>query len=142
MNCSRPLPPRRPRSATRWESAIRRRSWRCSTAPSTRWRISARDDGAGSARQLAYAHQRRIFGARALAAFANRPDDQRLSAAHVAAGENLVLGSGVAQRIGVDVSAVGETYAGLVEHSGLLRAEETHRQEDQIGGEHELAARY
>ena len=42
-------------------------------------------------RQHRRAHQRLVDGSRALAALADRPDDQRLAAAHVAAGEDLGL---------------------------------------------------
>src|SRR5690606_28030710 len=92
------------------------------------------------ARQLAHPHQCLVHRPRALAAFADGPDDQRLAAAHVAAREDLLLRRGIAKRVGFDVAAIGELDARLVEHPSLLRAEETHRQQDQVGGQHELAA--
>ena len=74
----------------------------------SRWILHARPetdpDGAGcsrsppgstkdleslSARQVRRSHQEFVDGARALAAFADRPDHQRLAAAHVAGGKHL-----------------------------------------------------
>ena len=43
-----------------------------------------------SPRQRRRSHQELVDGARSLAAFADRPDHQRLAAAHVAGGEHLV----------------------------------------------------
>src|SRR6478735_6556226 len=95
----------------------------------------------GLPRQLGDAHQRLVDRAGALPAFADRPHDQRLAAAHVAAGEHAVLAGGVAQRVGGELAALIERHAGLRQQPGLPRSDEAHRQQDQVGGKHELAAR-
>ncbi len=59
------------------------------------------------ARQLRNAHQRFVHRPRALPAFADRPDDQALPPAHVAAGEHHVFAGLVVVRIRVDIAAVG-----------------------------------
>ena len=51
-------------------------------------------------RQVGRAHQAQVDGAGALAAFADGPDHQRLAAAHVAAGEDLLLAGLVLDRVG------------------------------------------
>src|ERR1043165_1235441 len=51
--------------------------------------------GRGLTGQLALAHQVLVHRAGALAAFADRPDDEGLAAAHVAAGEDLGNGGAV-----------------------------------------------
>ena len=50
-------------------------------------------------------HQIGIDGLRALAAFANCPDHQRLAAAHITGGEYIVDGSLIIIGIGFDVAA-------------------------------------
>ena len=54
-----------------------------------------------------------------LAPFTNGPDDQRLAAAHVAAGEHHVLARRVAKSVGGDIAALVERNAGLGQQPGL-----------------------
>ena len=63
-------------------------------------RRGQRSDFAPSARQVGRAHQEMIDRAGRLAAFADRPDHQRLAAAHVAGDENLVEAGLVGERVG------------------------------------------
>src|SRR5690606_31339218 len=79
-------------------------------------------------------------GTRALPALTNRPDDQALAAAHVAAGEYVRFTGLVVVGIGVDIAAVGQGNARLIEQAGLLWPDTPHRQEDQVGPQHEFAA--
>src|SRR5882724_224376 len=74
-------------------------------------RLAGDDDCCSRKRLLRQArrpHQERIDGPRAEAAFADRPDDERLSAAHVAGGEHF------SQR-GLVVGGVGAHIAARVE---------------------------
>src|SRR5438094_6950157 len=58
-----------------------------------------------SARQRRRAHQKLVDRVRGLAPFADRPDHQRLSALHVAAGEHFGIGAAIGDRVGLDVAA-------------------------------------
>src|SRR4051794_28564419 len=66
----------------------------------------------------------------ALAAFADRPDDERLPAARISGREDAVRGRGVARRL--HVGALVALDPQLVEQA-LLGTEEAHRQQDEPG---------
>jgi hypothetical protein len=86
------------------------------------------------------AHQVAIDAARRLASLPDRPDDQRLPAAEVAAGEH----AGNARHVvGVrlDVAARVELDAEVRQERALLRPQEPQREEDEVALELELAAR-
>ena len=70
-----------------WQSVDFTRA--CQTKTPARTSASSSAEPAVSARQQRRAHQELIHRARALAAFADRPDHQRLAATHVAGGEYL-----------------------------------------------------
>ena len=80
--------------------------------------------GAGSqgrlSRQNRAAHQEFIDGARRLAALADGPDHQRLSATHIARGKHLVARRAVGLRVGLDVAAFVEFDAKLPLRSASL----------------------
>src|SRR3970040_2076897 len=98
---------------------------------------------ASLARQLREPHQELVDGTGALPALANRPDDQRLAAPHVAGGENLwhrryVSARALRLRPGIA--------PGVLLHAEFLqqrmhRRDETHRQQNEIGGHVEFRAR-
>src|SRR5262249_42718680 len=92
------------------------------------------------ARKRRAAHQALVDGAGALAALADRPDDQRLAAPHVAGSEQLGNRGLVVIDVGRDVAAPIERGAGLLQHAGFARPQEPHRQQDQVGLELEGAA--
>src|SRR5690606_22553052 len=111
--------------------------------PSSRRRAAARSTGGfrrALARQFARAHQRFVDGPGGLAAFADRPDDEALPAAHVAAGEDVRLARGVASRAGGDIAASVQSDARAVEQTAALGAGEAHREQDQVGPQREFAA--
>jgi hypothetical protein len=76
-------------------------------------RVEPGNDGSYS-RQIRRAHQKLADGAGAEAAFADRPDDERLAAAHVAGGEH------VGPR-GLIIRGVGPRIAARVSRFQLLR---------------------
>src|SRR5471030_3522429 len=81
-----------------------------------------------SARQRGAAHQSLVDRPRALPAFADRPDDERLTAAHVAGGEQLGNRGLVVLNVGGDVAARIERHARLLEQARLARPQEAHSQ--------------
>src|SRR5436305_9926057 len=92
-------------------------------------------------RQRRLAHQVTVALARRPAALVDGPDDQALAAAHVAGGEYprhagrepAVLRPGVGAGVLLDAELVKEL---------VLRAEEAHRQQHELGGEDALTARH
>src|SRR6266542_5052839 len=82
-----------------------------------------------SARQEARPHQEFVDRAGALPAFADRPDDQRLAAPHVAGGEDRGYRGLIIERVGGDIAARVELDPGLVQHPRPARPEEPHRQQ-------------
>src|SRR6202008_4752584 len=75
---------------------------------------------------------------RALPAFADGPDDQRLAAAHVAAREDLGVAGLIPQGVREDVAALVQLEAEVLDHPLLHRAEEAHGEQHEIGLELEL----
>src|ERR1700683_5334166 len=65
--------------------------------------------------QRARSHQEFIDGAGALAAFADRPDHQRLASAHIARGEYFGLGSTIVHGVGFHIAAWVEGDPGLLD---------------------------
>src|ERR1700722_9473224 len=65
------------------------------------------------------------------ATFGNCPDHERLSAAHIACGENPRHRAHIVP-VGGDVAAPIEMHAELIEHSFLHRARESHRQQEPV----------
>ena len=61
-----------------------------------------------SARQRRRSHQELVDRVRALAAFADRPDDQRLAAPHVAGGKHLVDRRAIVVGVGAHIAALIE----------------------------------
>src|SRR4051794_30831420 len=97
--------------------------------------------GSGQARP---APQEAVALARRAAAFVDRPDDQALATPQIARREDARhVGRELAVlRLGrPGVAALGAVDAELVEQR-LLRAEEAHGQEHELGGEDALAAGY
>ena len=72
-----------------------------------------------SARQEGRAHQELVDRAGALPSLADRPDDQRLAAPHIARGEQFRHRGPVIERIGRDVAARVERDAGLLESAAV-----------------------
>ena len=106
-----------------------------------RWRLS--HTKSDLARQFRTSHQELVHAAGALAAFADRPDHQRLAAAHVAAGEDLGrAGLVVGQSAALTLPRASSATPGLLHQARLARADEAHRQQHQIGLEGEFAARH
>src|SRR6516165_27961 len=92
-------------------------------------------------RQEARTHQEFVDSASALPALADRPDDERLAAPHVAGGEQLRNRGAVVDGIGADITAGIELDTGLLDHAGLARPKKAHCQEDEISLQIEGAAR-
>ncbi len=84
-------------------------------------------------------HQPGVDPGCARTALGDRPHDEALAAAHVAAGEDARL-VGHEHGIALDVAARIEVDAELLEQALLLRAEKTHRQEHQLHGQLEVGA--
>ncbi|ABA48089.1 hypothetical protein BURPS1710b_3715 [Burkholderia pseudomallei 1710b] len=132
--------------ATRAMRAAAKRPRKKNRAPAGRpvCRNGALATAVRSARQLRAAHQVRVDRARALAAFADRPDDERLAAAHVARGEHLVdrrvvraIALGARARVAARVLRDAER----LEH-GRGRLRETHREQHEVGLDLELGIRH
>src|SRR5262249_32421520 len=81
-----------------------------------------------SARQKARTDQEFVDGACALSAFADRPDDQRLAAPHVAGGEELGDRGAVVDRAGADIATGIQLDTGLLDHPWPARPKKAHRQ--------------
>src|SRR6476619_8129256 len=77
---------------------------------------------------------------RGLSAFADRPDDKRLTAPHVAARKDFVERALVGAYVGGDVAALIESDAELLDHAVVNRRDEAHGEENEIGLELELRA--
>src|SRR5690606_4930200 len=121
-----------------WASA--RRTWRCVGSSTPPWpaiaRLSRRCSRATTSRgprlrrplprQDRGAHQVFVHRPRALAAFADRPDHQRLAAPGVAAREHVGLRSAVAEGVGAHAAARIELDAALFDEAALARAHEAH----------------
>src|SRR5690349_13569664 len=88
---------------------------------------------------MADAHQELIDGSRSFAAFVNRPDDQRLSAAEVARGEDAGATRHVVA-VGFDVPAAVDFEAEIGNRSGFFRPDETHREQHKLAGPNLLRA--
>src|SRR6266853_1167531 len=91
--------------------------------------------GCRLSRQLGKTHQRLVDRASALAAFADRPHDERLAAAHVARGENLgnrsdVAAFSIGRRLGVAARVLLD--AERLEH-GRHRRNKSHREKHEVG---------
>src|ERR1700744_3617343 len=74
-----------------------------------------------------------VDGMRGLAPFSDRPDDKRLTAAHIAASEDLVERAFVGPCVGRDIAALIETHPELLDHAVMDRRDEAHRQQHEIG---------
>src|SRR5882672_4570037 len=99
--------------------------------------------GCRLSRQLGKTHQRLVYRASALAAFADRPHDERLPAAHVARGKNLgnrsdVAAFSIGRRLGVTARVLLD--AERLEH-GRHRRNESHREKHEVGGQHRFRSR-
>ena len=92
--------------------------------------------GAGS---MGLAHQPAVDAGGARAALGDRPHDQALAAAHVAAREDARL-AGHEALVARDVAARVELDAELLEHARALRADEAHRQQHQLARQLEVGA--
>src|SRR5271166_3459583 len=92
-------------------------------------------------RQETRTHQELVDSASTLPAFADRPDDERLAAPHVAGGEQLRNRGAIVDGIGADIAAGIELDTGLLDHAGLARPEKAHCQEDEISLQIEGATR-
>ena len=82
------------------------------------------------------AHQELVDRARGLAALADRPDDQRLAAAHVAGGEDLVdvgLVAAASPRCGALALPRASRSTPKASSTDGHRADEAHRQQHQVG---------
>ena len=84
-------------------------------------------------RQIRVPHQVAIAFARGAAAFVDGPDDQALAAAAVAGGEDALDAGRVFLVLGLDVGARVGFHIDFLQQR-LLRAEETHRQQDELRG--------
>src|SRR4030095_1371787 len=93
-------------------------------------------------RQERLAHQEQVDRARALATFANRPHDERLSAPHVARGEHLRHRRLVVVGVCPDVAAGVARNAELRKQAAGGGTEKAHREQHEVGLELELAARH
>src|SRR5882762_3930498 len=107
--------------------------------------FTSRGNSAGCrlSRQLGKTHQRLVDRASALAAFAYRPHDERLAAAHVARGKDLgnrrdVAAFSVGFRLGV--SARVPFHAERLEHRRHRRYE-SHREKHEVCGQHRFRSR-
>src|SRR5688500_10312443 len=90
--------------------------------------------------EIAATHEEGVDAAGGLAAFADGPDDERLTAADVAGGEH----AGHARHVILvrdHVAAVVELQAELADRAVLFGAEEAEGEEAQVAVEFELAAR-
>src|SRR5690606_12983068 len=97
-----------------------------------------------SARQRGRSRQELVDRARALTPFANRPDYQRLAAAHVASREHLPDIGGVATAAvggGFRIAARVLVDAECLEHLAHRRYE-THREQYEVGRHLELGSRH
>src|SRR5262249_23953632 len=90
-------------------------------------------------REARLAHEVGVDAARRLAAFPDRPDDERLTAPHVAAREHAGHARLVVRSDG-DVAALVELHAELVDHPRLLRSEEPHGEQHEVAIELAVAA--
>src|SRR5918993_3502124 len=98
-----------------------------------------RPDAIGpSGRQHARAHQVLVDGARRLPTLADRPDDQRLAAPHVARHEHLWRRGAIIAVVRGDVPAPVELDPGFLQQSRLDRSGEADGEEDEVGLEQEL----
>src|SRR5688572_33045582 len=90
-----------------------------------------------SARQGALAHEELVDRLRGLAAFADRPDDERLSTPDVAGREHLwAAGNAIVALVGVDAGkppARNDGQRQLVDHVVLDRSREAHGEQHEIG---------
>src|SRR5262249_48881942 len=86
-----------------------------------------------SARQPRRSHQKFVDRVRGLAAFADRPDHQRLAAADVAGGEHLVDRGAVIVGRGGDVAALVELEPEVFHQALVHRMHEAHGEQHQIG---------
>ena len=93
-------------------------------------------------RQLRAAHQILIDCSGALPPFANRPDYQRLSASHVASGEDFIDRGLIIVGTGGNIAALVQGHAQILQHAGMNRMDETHRQQHELSLDLEFAARY
>src|SRR5580700_1937126 len=76
-----------------------------------------------------------------LAALADRPDDERLAAAHVAGRENLVDRCPVALGVGLDIAAPVERELERLDHAFVHRMDEARRKQHKVGRDLEFGAR-
>ena len=74
------------------------------------------------------------------AAFCDGPDDERLTAAHIAGSEDAV-DRGHVVGVGGDVAALVESDAKLLDHAVLDGTEEAHGEKNEIDIERELGVR-
>ena len=84
--------------------------------------------------------QKLIDGAGANAPLPNRPDDERLAAAHVAGGKHLSQRGLVIGGVGPHVAALVEIDAKRLEQALMHRMDKAHRQQHELGFQLELGA--
>src|SRR6202035_3473337 len=99
-------------------------------SPSQRW----------LAWQCARSHEELIDGTGALAAFADGPNHQRLTAAHVARGEQAIARGAIVDRICQHIPRLIEVDPRLVQQRAPPRTQEAHRQQHEVRLHLELAA--
>ena len=77
---------------------------------------------------------------RRLAALANGPHHERLTAPHIAGSEYFRIGALVGQSIGFDVAALVELELELFDHAFVHGMHEAHGEQHEISGDFELSA--
>jgi hypothetical protein len=86
-------------------------------------------------------HEEAIDAARTAPPLGNRPHGERLAALHVARGEH-TRHAGHPVGVAPHRAAVRERDTELVEQAAAFGSEETHREQDEVGVERELAVRH
>ena len=94
-----------------------------------------------SPRQVRRPHQELVDRPRAQTAFADRPDHERLAAAHVAGGEHIRHRGLIVRCVGAHIAARVEIDAERLQQAFMHRMHEAHRQQHQLRVELELASR-
>src|SRR5439155_20917039 len=84
--------------------------------------------------------EERVHGFGAVAALADGPDDERLAASHIAAGENAVATGPIIAHRCFDIALRRQRDTRTLERAFPSRTEKTHRQEDELGLDLELGA--
>src|SRR3990170_7708213 len=77
----------------------------------------------------------------AVAAFADGPDHQRLTSAHVAAGKDALARGSIIPHVRLGISLRGKPNPRILDRPGKSGTDEAHRQKDKVGPDLELASR-